>query len=215
MSKKTIPLPPPPDPGIQLPLTYREIPDKWEPTNDWDSHRPLLYRVIMNTPHQYMYEFGIGEGSTPLLIDLYENVYPHAEYYSFENDWQWFELFLNVKYQKNDNREHSYISRNHCLTYTNHMPKWVVFKDSIVFIDNAPGEERNSLLSKHANYANVVIVHDTETGAEYVYHMADMLSKYKFRIDLVIEGMPQTTAVSNFFNFDAWRGIVNDKYQFI
>ena len=79
-------------PGIPLPLDHPEIPDSWMPVDDYSSHRPMLYRAIMNTHHTGFTEFGTGNGSTPFLRELYAERYPNKEFVSYENDYQWFEL---------------------------------------------------------------------------------------------------------------------------
>lgn len=73
-----------------------------------------------------------------------------------------------------------------------------------MFIDGKPGEQRKELIEKHRNNAHVIVVHDTEPGAEYVYGMAEILSTFKYRLDYEPEGEPHTTAVSNFINVCDW-----------
>ncbi len=63
-------------PGVPLPLDQPEIPTEWMPIDDFSSHRPMLYRAIMNTAHNAFIEFGTGNGSTPALRELYANIFP-------------------------------------------------------------------------------------------------------------------------------------------
>lgn len=81
-----------------------------------------------------------------------------------------------------------------------------VIKDAVVFIDCAPGEIRKDLIARYAQLAHIIIVHDTEPGSNYVYAMEEALSAFKYRCDCIIDGMPQTTAVSNVFDFKEWKG---------
>ena len=203
--------------GIPVPLIHPEIPDEWMPADDYSSHRPMLYRAATNLRHGAFYEFGTGYGSTPLLQHLYLNEFPERELISVEADQQWFEIAYSMKYEPFMIHEgvHWHKYKNHILIKTDTYLSRNIFQNSLAFIDSAPGEERKALISKHSVSAKAIIVHDTEPGAEYVYGMADILKSFNFRCDLVCEGMPQTTIVSNRYDFKEWAGIVNDKIQFV
>lgn len=201
-------------PGIPLPLDHPEIPDGWMPVDDFSSHRPMLYRAIMNTAHSTFIEFGTGFGSTPILQSHYENI-RDKDFISYENNKEWFQKMIGDEYRM---EESSYIGAqngNHYLGYFDNLLSINIWKGSIVFIDCAPAELRKELICKHAGQAKIIIVHDTETGAEYVYGMAEILNSFKYRCDLIVEGGPQTTVVSNLYQFDNWKTFVNDKIQFI
>ncbi len=204
-----------PQPGVPLPLNHPEIPDSWMPVDDFSSHRPMLYRAIMNTHHNGFFEFGTGRGSTPLLQELYatEDLQLN-DCISYESDYQWFELMLTKKHERVAHAENLYTHRNHTLFYEPDYLQVNVWKGSIVFIDCAPGELRKYLISKHSNIAKLIIVHDTEPGAEYVYGMQEILNSFKYRCDLIVEGGPQTTVVSNLYEFNNWKTYINDTIRF-
>lgn len=216
MAKKKKPQPPP-EPviqrGVLLELNYPEIPVSWMPVDDYSSHRPMLHRVIANTAHNTFVEFGTGNGSTPLLRKLYADVLPDRDLISYENDCQWFEIMLTEEY-KFSSPECAHL-KNHYLIRTDNLLSINIWSGCILFIDCAPGELRKHLISKHSCTAKMIIVHDTEPGAEYVYGMADILSSFKYRCDLIVEGAPQTTVVSNLYEFDNWKTIITDQIQFI
>lgn len=203
------------DHGIPLPLDHPEIPDEWMPVDDYSSHRPLLYRAIMNTAHSAFFEFGMGDGSTLILRDHYnQGVFREKDLVSYENNWEWFNRFLTPDY-KVDATMQSGNYFNHFMGFYENLLQLNIWKGSIAFIDCAPAELRLQLISKHCNIAKFIIVHDTEPGAEYVYGLRDILNSFKFRCDLIVEGAPQTTIVSNLYGFDNWKTTVNDKIRFI
>lgn len=211
--KKDLPKEPITHPGVPLPLDYPEIPDSWLPLDDYSSHRPMLYRAIMNTAHSAFIEFGTGNGSTPLLRELYANNFPDRELISFENDYQWFELMLTSEYKHQF--PHTAFWRNHYLNFMDNILQVNLWKGCIVFIDCAPGELRKHLISKHSSTAKIIIVHDTEPGAEYVYGLHEILSSFRYRCDLIVEGGPQTTVVSNLYEFNNWKTEINEHIKFI
>jgi hypothetical protein len=203
--------------GVPLPLERPEIPEEWMPVDDFSSHRPMLYRAIMNTHHNGFFEFGTGNGSTPLLQKLYnENHHLMTnDCISYESDYQWFEIMKTDRHDAIGHGDNIWTRRNHTLFYEPNYLQVNVWKGALVFIDSAPGEQRKHLISKHSNIAKLIIVHDTEPGAEYVYGMSEILNSFKFRCDLVVEGAPQTTVVSNLYDFENWKTIVNDQIKFI
>lgn len=211
--KQPVPVEPIIQPGVPLPLNIPEIPESWMPVDDFSSHRPMLYRTIMNTHHNGFFEFGTGKGSTPLLRELYNERFPQSDCISYESDYQWFEIIQQgVAYKEYDERISTF--GNHSLYYEPDYMHVNVWRGSIVFIDCAPGELRKYLISKHSNIAKLIIVHDTEPGAEYVYGLKDMLNSFKYRCDLIVEGCPQTTVVSNLYEFNNWKTFINDKIRF-
>ncbi len=212
--KEPVPIEPVYQPGVPLPLDHPEIPDEWMPVDDFSSHRPMLYRAIMNTHHVGFFEFGTGNGSTPLLTQLYADEFRMNDCISYESDYQWFELMKTKSYEAIAHGDNIWTYKNHTLFYEPEYLHVNVWKGSIVFIDCAPAELRKYLISKHSNIAKLIIVHDTEHGAEYVYGMQDILSSFKYRCDLIVEGAPQTTVVSNLYEFNNWKTVVNDKIRF-
>lgn len=178
----------------------KNIPKDWHPENDYSSHRPMLWMALNNIKGLVL-EFGCGYGSTPLLDEYCSPGSGHV-FQSYETDERWAERFDNVLVI-DDYRA---------------MP-WLEESDdcdpAILFIDCAPGEIRKDLIDCWGNFPKILIVHDTEPGAEYVYQMSEALGKFKYRCDLTIEGMPQTTAVSNVYDFKDWKGVYNDKFHFV
>lgn len=174
------------------------IPPSWQPTDDWDSHRPLLWIALQNTDGPVI-EFGCGYGSTLQLQGYCEA--SDRTFISLETSKPWADKFTITT------KIHNYLDYDWSFTVQN-MP-------SVLFIDCAPGEMRKDLLVKFGQMAQIIVVHDTEPGADYVYGMFRALSEFEYRCDLVIEGMPQTTAVSNIIDVSDWKGVYNDKYYIV
>jgi hypothetical protein len=161
-------------------VTHIDCPKEWESNNDWDSHRPLLYLVV-DIPNKCMVvEFGSGEGSTKLLGEFCSS--QQRTFLSFESNREWAEK-TGSKFIDNP-----YLSLH------------TIGMQYVLFVDSAPGEERKYLVAKHSWNADVIVVHDTEDGANYVYGMSEILNSFKYRLDYKPEGKPQTTAVSNIFD---------------
>jgi hypothetical protein len=175
------------DLSVPLPLSYPEIPDSWMPVDDFSSHRPMLYRAIMNTHHTGFFEFGTGNGSTPLLQSLYMNEFPQNDCISYESDYQWFELMKTRSHEALPHGDTIWAHKNHTLFYEPSYLHANVWKGAIVFIDCAPGELRKHLISKHSNIAKLIIVHDTEPGAEYVYGMQEILNSFSYRSQQLVQ----------------------------
>lgn len=163
-------------------ITHIECPEEWESTNDYDSHRPLLYMAINLVPGS-VYEFGCGYGST----DLIQKYCTARTRISVETNKQWAAKFQNVVLVD------SYFDILYPLE-----------RLGVIFIDCAPGEIRRELIEHWADYANVLVIHDSEPTAEYVYGLTPVLSNFKYRVDYRPEGKPHTTAVSNFVNIEEW-----------
>lgn len=173
-------------------ITHIDCPKEWESENDWDSHRGLLWLSAYNTDGTIS-EFGCGFGSTPLLKKYCND--NGRMFKSFDTDPEWA--------KKMDSRlVDTYITGDESI-YPNEIFKPILNID-LLFVDSKPGEDRKKILKAFANLVNVIVVHDTEKGAEYVYGMNEILSSFKYRLDYQPEGKPHTTAVSNYIDVTSW-----------
>lgn len=182
------------------------VPEEWESTNEWDSHRPLLYLAINEVPHETFHEYGMGDGSTPLLRKWYNKINTLGkEYYSYESNKDWAEKYLTDEYKKSPYRDNVFVLKNHAIAIIDDYVKWNILDEAILFVDSAPGEQRKEIIAKHASKALVILVHDSEDDANYVYGMANILSTFKYKLDYKPEKFnAHTTAVSNFINITKW-----------
>jgi hypothetical protein len=200
--------------GLILPLNHPEIPDKWIPADDFSSHRPMLYRAIMNIRHTAFCEFGSGAGSTPLLREFYASL-PAYELHTFENDHLFYDLRINECNTKILYKTSTLIDGNHYLTHSPDLIDCSIPEDALVFIDSAPADQRSALIKKHSSEFRTIIVHDTEPGSDYIYKLQFVLSGFLFRCDLLVKGYPQTTIISNQYDFREWKTVVNDQIRFV
>lgn len=165
-------------------VTNIQVPEFWQSENDYSSHRPLLWLSLEKTGATPVTEFGCGFGSTPLLQRYCRQ--NRRQLFSYETNPEWAEKFNEVT----------------LVNDYNHIP--VSRGQGVVFIDCAPGELRKELIAKHGGGADVIVVHDSELGAEYVYGLSAVLSTFKYRLDYKPEKSPHTTAVSNFIDLSTW-----------
>lgn len=180
---------------------YLELPEDFLVTGDYDSHRPLLYLATQLVPRGAIVELGCGHGSTMALSRMaFQQQRPFV---SFETNPEWAERFDPWVVRK----AKGYHSAS--LDFSKRFFK----KSAIVFIDSAPGEGRKELIDIWRSRAQIIIVHDTEEGAEYVYRMREALSRFTYRVDLDIPGHPRTTAVSNSEHLEEWRGYRLNTHQ--
>ena len=169
-------------------VTHIDCPAEWQSTNDWDSHRPMLWLAVQKT-EGLIVEAGMGDGSTELL----HNYSIGRTVAHLDNNKEWISKlskqngYLNCTYVKDWLED-------------NLLPEEI----GLLFVDLAPGEVRKEFIAKWADKSKVIVAHDTEPGANYVYGMAEVLSTFKYRVDYCPEGKPWTTAVSNFVNIEEW-----------
>lgn len=163
-----------------------QVPKEWEITGEYDSHRPLLYLALEKTGKKSVCEFGAGFGSTPLLQEYC--IKNERRFFTYETDEKWCRKFDNVT-----------LMRDYDLVV---LSEW--HKQGVLFIDSAPGDQRKWLIKKHANNADVIIVHDTEPIAQNIYGIKEVLNSFKYRLDFYPDGLPGTTALSNTINVTEW-----------
>lgn len=173
--------------------------------NDYNSHRPMLWLALEKIKPGLVVEFGAGYGSTPLLHEYC--IYQNRPFQSFESRQEWADEFVRM----------NYINKIKCQAVKdwNEVDDYIKEPIRILFIDCAPGEIRKDLIRKYADSATVIIAHDTQASADHDYQMSGALNSLKYRCDLVIKGLPQTTAVSNVYDFKTWKGLKIGHYEFI
>jgi hypothetical protein len=188
------------------------MPEEFKESNDYNSHLPMLWMALEAVKTGMVIECGCGLGSTPLLRRYCEwqgGVEKDRLFMTCENNKEW--VLKVLDYIKQTEGEQPI-----CIGLVeNGWSELKIDKAAILFIDCAPGEDRAMLVEKHRNKAQILIVHDTEPGAEHVYHIQEALKSFKYRCDLLIPGCPQTTAVSETYDFAAWKGVFYGKYQFV
>lgn len=136
-------------------------------------------------------ELGTGFNSTPVLHWLCNET--KRKLVSYESNPKYFEIAKN------------YISDFHEVHLIDDWDKLDVSQHwSVVFIDHAPGPRRVVEMTRLANKADYVIVHDTEDRSDWHYKYSKGFPSYKYRWDYTI-AYPHTSVLSNFkvlSNFD-------------
>lgn len=158
-------------------ITEIEISDEWKITNDWDSHKPIIYLALKKS-NGSVAEIGSGLGSTPFIREYCKE---HERLFrSYETNMEWAKKTL------------SFMVYSYLRDYS---------EFQLLFIDCAPAELRKVLIENNRDN-ELIIVHDTEDGAEYVYDMRDVLSRFKYHLKFEPKGLPATSLVSNFINVE-------------
>jgi hypothetical protein len=172
-------------------VTNIDCPKEWDSDNDYDSHRPLLWLSLKNTVGNVR-EFGMGYGSTLLMDKMCES--QNRAFNSEETNAEWVE-----KVYKSYNKWWGNL-----MCIMDDYSDLELEPHGLLFVDCAPGEERKKVIEINKDICDVIVVHDTELGADYVYHMSEVLSTFKYRLDYQPEGKPHTSCISNIINVCSW-----------
>lgn len=144
--------------------------------NPYESHRPLLLECL-NFTSGLVIELGCGDFSTPFIREFCNQ---HKRPFStFDNNEKW--------------------ATKHLATF---IPDWETNREwimpcSLVFIDHAPGEHRRIAVERYRNIADVMVIHDTEEGADYVYGINGIIKTFRYIRHFEQDGLPRTTAISD------------------
>lgn len=164
---------------MQRQILKINCPQEWEGYDDFSSHLPMLWLAINKVHDGAVVEFGSGDGSTGMLSSTGDR------FFSFETNAEWAEKYDNTRIVT----DYKQVS---------------VSPIGILFIDSAPGEQRKDLIELHKDNADVIIVHDTEEGAQNIYGIREILNSFKYRLNYYPKGNPGTTALSNKINICEW-----------
>ena len=165
-------------------VEYIDAPHDWIGTDDYSSHRQMLWLALNKTDGHSVVEFGCGKGSTKILAK--ECIAQHRNFSSYERDAVYAKKYDGITTKISDYKD----------VY--------LHKPNILFIDSAPGEQRKELIELHRDNADVIIIHDTEDGAQNIYGIREVLNSFKYRLNYYPEGNPGTTALSNKINVCDW-----------
>lgn len=162
--------------------------------NDTD-HRILLWEAMRLTTGKVV-EFGSGHGSTPYLRQHCNDI--DRPFFSFENNPEWAARTgakLLSEVGAADWKD---------LVLTDHL--------GILFIDHAPGERRKLDLQKYARQADIIVIHDTETGqADAGYQVRQHFKRFKYCVEVKTDGA-WATMVSNFIDLSSCVGATWNHY---
>ena len=149
----------------------------------WSSHIPLLLKAFKATEGDVL-EIGIGFYSTPLLYWLCED--SGRNLFSYEDNTKYFRLL-----------RYFFDHKGHEGTLVKDWDKIDIDRDcGLAFIDHN-GEEREKMIRRLANKAQIIVAHDTDPKFNKFYNYKNIWHLFKYRYDY-IKASPNTTALSNF-----------------
>jgi len=131
--------------------------DKFTVTDNWHSHRPFLFEALEKTTG-IVYEFGVGDGSTPLLKEYCEH--KNRRYKGFDFNLEWAKKYNAT-----------------------HVSDWdlIELKNiGFLFIDHSPGERRLFDIIRWKDHAKIIVAHDTEPAADSGYKMSQAWHHFKY-----------------------------------
>lgn len=158
---------------------------KFSYKTNWNSYLPFLYEALEKTKSGTVLEYGMGDGSTPILHDYCKA--KKRKLKSFDYDKQWAEKFANLA------------SADHKIYVVKDWDEAYDPDATVVFIDQSPGERRKIDIQKYATSNAIVVVHDTEPAADHGYQMRQYFGLYKYVKDYQTNGA-WATVLSNHYN---------------
>lgn len=156
--------------------------------NNWSTHIPVIEEVLKRYPDSRFLELGTGHGSTPLIIkNTRESIH-------LETDISWFKEMIQFE------RENHKIELFEDFSLRNWNCSYFDQNWDVCFIDNAPGESRQSNLLKLSDKCKLIICHDTEEiiSGNYNYGWDFTIFKYVYTHT---EYPVTTTVCSNTIDF--------------
>lgn len=146
----------------------------------------MLVKAVLNTGGAIV-ELGCGWYSTPILAQF--AVCQRRHTLSCDNNKQWLAIF-----------EH-FANPLHKLVHIEDWNNLNAFPCGLLFVDQAPGNFREHSINKFRQFADVMVLHDTENQIEYGY--SNILGTFKY--EHTDKTQPTwTTVVSNIIDVTGW-----------
>ena len=156
-------------------------------TPDWGTHAPILIKLLDRTQGPIL-ELGLGISSTPLLHAL--SFDQDRFLLSLENDPQFIEMFCR------------YRSELHQIELVDNWDSAdLVAKWSVVLVDHKPEERRKQEIRRLANFAEYIVLHDSEPTNNSLYEYDQIYPLFKYRYDYT-KTKVHTTILSNFHDLN-------------
>jgi hypothetical protein len=152
------------------------------------SHIPLLSRAFALSNGDVC-ELGTGLYSTTILKWLCEM--SDRKLFSYESSQKWFE-----KARKNKSPFQEIIKVDDW-SKTDIEKPW-----GLAFVDYEPSEERVISIARLANYAEYIVIHDTNLKYDYQCHYDKIWGMFKYRFDDKWCEKCTTSIVSNFHSLE-------------
>lgn len=161
---------------------------------------PVLMAAIERTTGDVL-ELGAGVFSTPYLHWMCKR--QKRNLMTIENDEKWFN-FCRKYYVSNAGRpfRHRFIFAKEW----DDVDKYIRRNWDVVLVDHSPSERRIVEIEKLANLAKYIVVHDTDSHKERIYHLSKIVPLFKYRYDFK-EVEPSASIFSNFIDLSNFSAI--------
>lgn len=157
------------------------------------TYYPLLFRALNEVPGDVL-ELGIGIHSTAFLHWLCLD--QDRTLFSYESDKDWFDENLRA-----------YGKDWHRMIYVDDWDEAQIERPwGIALVDHTPAERRAIEALRLADYAQVIILHDSQGLAEHHYnYRRNVFPNFEYVAHYVYRGIrPHTAAVSNLRDIRQW-----------
>ena len=148
------------------------------------SHLSVLIRCLQSTEIGDVLELGMGIGSTPVMHELCRR----RRLVSYENDPNWYQKFA------------CFAKPWHEMYF---VEKWEDAKLEqpwgVALVDNHPSEERPKSILRLKDWADIIVVHDTEPRKDKHYGSRAVFPEFRSCLEYT-DFEPHTTVLSNRWN---------------
>ena len=154
------------------------------------SHIEPLVRAFEKTDGDIL-ELGTGYYSTTILQWLCELNWRRL--YSFETSEKWYKKATQVQ------KPFHFVKHVTDWDQVNLNQRW-----GLAFVDHSPGERRHIDIKRLINFANCIVVHDSEPQSDNVYQYSKIWDLFKYRVDYK-KYRAWTTILSNSVDVRKWK----------
>lgn len=150
----------------------------------WSSHLPILIKVLTMAQGPAL-ELGMGPFSSPVMHWLCLDQKKILTSYDNNKDYHKANL--------------SFANDKHGIFLTDDWDNIPIYNThwGVVLVDHSPDYRRKEEIKKLANKADYIVVHDTQSSEEKLYHYEEIYPLFKYRYNYKRQ-KPYTTVLSNF-----------------
>ena len=166
-------------------------------SGNYGTHLAPLIQAVGKTQGDIL-EMGIGIFSTPYLH--YQSLLSGRHLTSYDNDPGWVNTFATSNVCG-----HRYQGPYHELILVRDWDEAQIEKPwDVALVDHSPSERRVTDIKRLANFAQYLIIHDSNPRKDREYHYSEIYPLFKYRTDWNKDANP-ATVVSNFIDLkDFW-----------
>jgi hypothetical protein len=155
----------------------------------YSSYIPPLLIALSNIDGDVL-ELGSGFYSTPLLHWVCSDL--DRKLVTYENDKKYYEL------------AELYRTESHEVFFVEDWDLIDIEKPwGVVLVDHGPGLRRREEIKRLANYAQCLVIHDSNGRHDHMYRYSEIYHLFKHKW-IYSKAMPHSTILSNFVDFTAW-----------